>query len=65
MIVFGGGKFVVEGDTFSMVVVGLVGQDPLPWRIVVAGDLPYLPMVAKQQGQNSAGQILVRRLWKM
>ena len=31
VIVFSGGKFVVDDDVFSLVVVGLVGQDSLPW----------------------------------
>ena len=62
---FGGGVSEVDGDAFELLLVGLVGPDPLPWRIVVAEDVPCLPMVAKQRGQVPVGQILVGRLRKM
>ena len=55
----------VDNDAYLQLAVDLTVQNPLPWRIVVTGDLPCLPMVAKQRGQVPVGQILVRRLRKI
>ena len=65
VFVFGGGEFVDGDGAYFWVLDGQVGHDPWPEQIVLAGDLPCLPMVAKQRGQVPAGQILVGRLRKM